>query len=108
MTAVGSGGVRFDGYDRTVRFEKEYKKLDSQIRDRVRGKIIDLLKQPFPPGLAFEKLKGYSNPDLYTFHVTGNYKVSLEVKRIATTEGRTKTVAVLRRIAPHNEIDRAP
>jgi plasmid maintenance system killer protein len=52
-----------------------------------------------PPGLRFEKLSGYSNPDIYTIHVNGNYKVSLEV-----TGGN----ALLRRVAPHDEIDRAP
>ncbi|MBI3525246.1 MAG: hypothetical protein HY066_12145 [Betaproteobacteria bacterium] len=108
MTVVGSGGIRFDSYDRTNRFEKEYKRLEAPMRERVRGKLVDLLKQPFPPGLAFEKLKGYSNPDFYTFHVTGNYKVSLAVEKRVDKNENTQTVAVLRRIASHNEIDRAP
>lgn len=108
MTVIGSGGIRFDLYDRTSRFKREYKRLDKPMQERVRDKLVDLLKHPFPPGLAFEKLKGYSNPDIYSFHVTGNYKASLAVERRAGKDGQTLTVAVLRRIAPHNEIDRAP
>ncbi len=52
-----------------------------------------------PPGLAFEKLHGYSNPDIYTIHVTGNYKISFEI---------SKAIAFLRRVGTHDEIDRLP
>ena len=38
-------------------------------------KIKQLLKQPIPFGLRFEKLKGYENPPIYTIHIEGNYKV---------------------------------
>jgi hypothetical protein len=58
-----------------------------------------LVKSPIPPGLGFEKLKGYSNPDIYTIHITGNYKASIEIGGGA---------AFLRRVASHDEIDRAP
>lgn len=80
-------------------FKRDYKKLDTQMKDRVDAKLDDLLKDPRPPGLRFEKLKGYRRPDIYTIHVTGNYKISLE---IAGTDAR------LRRVGPHNYIDRTP
>ena len=63
------------------------------------GKLRDLLRNPMPPGLRFEKLQGYRNPSIYTIHVTGNYKASMEI------DGDTAT---LRRVGTHNEIDRRP
>ena len=80
-------------------FERDYKKLDAQMKERVGAKLSDLRKDPRPSGLAFEKLKGYSKPDLYTIHVTGNYKISLEI---------VGSEAKLRRVGTHNAIDRSP
>jgi mRNA-degrading endonuclease RelE of RelBE toxin-antitoxin system len=111
MTQVGSGGIKFARYVFSSRFAKEFNKLDAKLQEIAEGKIEDLLISPFPPGLKFEKLKGYANPDVYTFHITGNYKVSLEVCDITLVidgvEGVHK-MARLRRIATHNEIDRRP
>jgi mRNA-degrading endonuclease RelE of RelBE toxin-antitoxin system len=115
MTVVGAGGIHFDRLAYTVRFQREYKKLESQIQERVDGKVRDLRKNPFPAGLAFEKLKGHSNPDIYTVHVDGNYKMSLHVMTVHEMEKKgfkevkvAKTVGVLRRVGSHNEIDRKP
>ena len=69
------------------------------MRDRVDAKLRELLENPRPPGLAFEKLKGYTRPNIYTIHITCNYKLSFEI------EG---SLAVLRRVACHNDIDRLP
>lgn len=52
-----------------------------------------------PRGLRFEKLKGYSDPDVYSIHVSGNYKLSMEI---------SGSRAILRRVATHDEIDRQP
>ena len=67
------------------------------MKDRVDAKLDDLLKNPRPPGLRFEKLKGYRRPNIYTIHDTGNYKTSLA---IAGADAR------LRRVGPHNYIGR--
>lgn len=99
MTEVGSGGVVVTGWQPSVRYSKEYRKLTPQMQERVDGKLADLQKNPRPPGLGFEKLKGHSNPDIYTLHITGNYKLSFELNG---------SVAFLHRVATHNEIDRAP
>jgi plasmid maintenance system killer protein len=80
-------------------FHREYAKLEIEMRDRVDECLQDLLRAPLPAGLRFEKLKGYRAPDIYTIHVTGNYKISFEI-----TDG----IACLRRVARHDEIDRAP
>lgn len=99
MTITGAGGVVITRWRKSRRFHKEYDKLDNEMRDLVDSKLQDLVRTPMPPGLAFEKLKGYADPPYYTVHVTGNYKISME---IASGD------AFLRRVANHNEIDRAP
>jgi len=86
-------------WGKSKRFHKDYDKLPVDMRDLVDKKLQDLTMPIRPPGLNFEKLKGYSNPDIYTIHITGNYKLSMEI-----VEGR----AFLRRVADHNEIDRTP
>lgn len=98
MTVTGAGGVQIATWRKSRRFHKDYDKLTIDLRDLVDQKLQDLVKQPMPPGLRFEKLKGYADPDVYTIHVTGNYKLSMEI------DGNQ---AFLRRVADHNEIDRA-
>lgn len=99
MTVIGGGGVVIARWKKSKRFHRDYDKLTIQLRDLVDGKLQDMAKNPRPPGLAFEKLKGYSNPDIYTIHVTGNYKLSFEIDGGA---------AFLRRVGNHDEIDLQP
>lgn len=99
MTIVGSGGVVIRAISYTTRFKRDRKKLAHEYRQTLDGKLAALLENPMPSGLCFEKLKGISNPAVYSIHVTGNYKVTFEL------QGDT---AVLRRVACHDEIDRAP
>lgn len=100
MTITGSGGVAIKRWKKSKRFHRDYDKLTTDLKDRVDQKLQDLSISPMPPGLDFEKLKGYSNPDIYTIHITGNYKVSMEI-----VDGDH---AFLRRVGDHDEIDRAP
>jgi mRNA-degrading endonuclease RelE of RelBE toxin-antitoxin system len=99
MTVTGAGGVKIEAWKKSKRFHRDYDKLDIEMRDLVDEKLQDLSKPILSSGLRFEKLKGYSNPDLYTIHITGNYKVSMEING---------SCAFLRRVANHDEIDRAP
>lgn len=99
MTITGAGGVIVTHWRKSKRFHKDYDKADNDLRDLADAKLQDLMRPVRPPGLAFEKLKGFSNPDIYTLHVTGNYKISMEI---------TGTHAFLRRFANHDEIDRTP
>lgn len=99
MTITGAGGVKIDAWRKSKRFHKDYDKLTISLRDLVDQKLQDLVKSPIPLGLRFEKLKGHSNPDIYTIHITGNYKASMDI------DGAS---AFLRRVADHDEIDRAP
>ena len=99
MTVTGSGGVVITRWGKSKRFHKDYDKLTIEMRDLVDSKLQDLIKPIRTAGLAFEKLKGYASPDIYTIHVTGNYKISMEI---------TGGCAFLRRVSDHNEIDRTP
>lgn len=99
MTLVGAGGVVIAEVQSGRRFERDFKRLSPDLKTRVEEKLVDLQSNPRPPGIGFEKLKGYSNPDIYTIHITGNYKVSFSI------EAQT---AYLRRVGNHDEIDRAP
>lgn len=105
MVEVGAGGIRFSRISYKKRFKKEYRRLDPQLQARVNEKLADLLSNPFPPGLRFEKLQGHSDPAVFTIHVDGNYKISLEAENAFDEDG---CEAVLRRVATHNEIDRRP
>lgn len=99
MTQVGKGGVALAKLDYRRTFERDFKKLTAELQELVRKKLDDLLAEPRPPGLRFEKLKGYKRPDIYTIHITGNYKMSFEI------EG---DIAILRRVANHDKIDGSP
>ncbi len=99
MTLVGSGGISISDLNTTKRFDKDYAKLERQLKELVNEKITGILINPMPPGLRFEKLKGYSKPSIYTIHITGNYKVSLEI---------LGNMATLRRVACHDDINRNP
>ena len=99
MTEVGAGGVVITRWHKLKRFHRDYEKLTLQQRDLVDQKLQDLSKNPFPPGLRFEKLKGYSDPDIYSIHIDGNYKATMEINGSA---------ASLRRVGTHDDIDRAP
>lgn len=74
-------------------------KLGIDLCDRVDECLQMLGRTPISPGLRFEKLKGHSNPDIYTIHVTGNYKISFEIE---------SDTAILRHVASHDEIDSRP
>lgn len=84
-----------------VRFQKEYAALNDGLKAEVDAALTDMFRSPIPPGRRFHSLSGYKNPKLYTIDVTSNkaYKISLEL------DG---DCAILRRIATHREIDRAP
>lgn len=82
-------------------FANDFKRLAPEIKVLAAKSISDLQRDPMPKRLRFEKLSGYRNPSIYTIHVTSNHshKASFEL---------VGTMAVLRRIGTHKEIDRAP
>lgn len=101
MTLVGAGGVVISALSYTARFTSDLKKAPKEIADSARAALKELLKNPRPKWIKFEKLSGYKNPSLYTIHATKNHshKISFEV---------VGNVAKLRRFGTHKEIDRTP
>jgi len=99
MTVVGAGGVRIVQWRASRRFQRQYRKLTHRMQQICDDKLRGLLCTPMPPGLRFEKLKGHQKPDVYTIHLDGNYKLSMEI-----SDG----IAFLRNVGTHNEIDRGP
>jgi hypothetical protein len=96
MTVVGAGGVRISKWQKGRRFHRDYDKLTIELRDLTDIALQDLVKDPRPSCLRFEKLKGWEG--IYTAHITGNYKMSMEL--------HDGSCAYLRRVANHDEIDR--
>lgn len=88
-------------YKFTDKFKKQFAKLPPELQAACQSIFADLLKDPQPKSLRFHSLSGYTNPKLYTVDLLGNkaYKISMEING---------TVATLRRVATHKEIDRLP
>jgi len=99
MTRIAQGGVIIERIDYKTQFKRHFKKLTPEMQTLALEVIKSLQGQTRPPGLRFEKLKGYKDPAIYTVHITGNYKLSFEV---------SGSMAILRCIGTHNKIDRAP
>lgn len=94
--------VRIEAVDLTSRrFSNDYKSLPPEIKAQAAKAIADLVRNPMPGRLRFEKLSGLASPAVYTIHVTRNHshKASFEL---------VGTVARMRRIGTHKDIDRAP
>lgn len=94
--------VRIDATDLSApRFINSFKSLPPDIKAQASKAIADLTRNPMPGRLRFEKLSGLTKPAVYTIHVTRNHshKASFEL---------VGTVARMRSIGTHKEIDRAP
>lgn len=96
-----NGGVVIRRLAMTGRFERDYKRLDQGLRCKVDAVLLNLVKNPRPATLRFEKLGGFCRPSIFTVHVTPNHshKLSFEIDGDCAT---------LRRIGTHKEIDGTP
>jgi mRNA-degrading endonuclease RelE of RelBE toxin-antitoxin system len=86
----------------TDKFERDYKALPPDIRERADACIRDLGQEPLPPGRRMHSVTPRGQkPTIYTVDVTANkaYKLSFHLQG---------NVAVLRRVADHRTLDRAP
>lgn len=101
MTQVGAGGIVITELSFSTRFASDLKKAPKETADSAKDALKELLKNPRPKWIKFEKLSGYKNPCLYTIHATKNHshKISFEV---------VGNIAKLRRFGTHKKIDRAP
>lgn len=82
-------------------FQNSYKALSEDVKIAFKEAYRLLLQDPQPKKLRLEKLSGYKRPGIYTIHITANHSHKLSFELIGT-------VAELRRIGTHKEIDRTP
>lgn len=101
MAQAGAGGLTITEVSFTEKFRKAYKKLPPDIQAHVNEALHNLMKNPRPASLRFEKLKGYRKPNIYTIHATPNHshKISFELNGSS---------AILRNVDTHKLIDRQP
>lgn len=82
-------------------FQNDYKSLPDDIKAQLKERLKLLLEDPPPKKLRLEKLSGYKKPGIYTIHITANHSHKLSFELVGS-------VAVLRRIGTHKDIDRKP
>lgn len=82
-------------------FQNSYKSLPDDVKASFKEAYRQLLEDPQPKKLRLEKLAGYKNPGIYTIHITANHSHKLSFELIGS-------IAELRRIGTHKEIDRTP
>ena len=99
MTVVGAGGIRITELAFKKKFKRDYKKLTESYQRIMDSRLQELLMDPIPERVKFEKLQGFRKPSLWTGHLDGNYKFSFEI------EG---SKCILRRVSNHDSIDRSP
>jgi len=95
-----TGGVTIASAAYTDRFKKDlkkYKKKDPDLYRDIRQAVQDLLQNPRRGYLRFEKLQGHEG--IFTVHVRGNVKISMDI------DGDHAT---LRRVGHHDTIDSNP
>ncbi|GEM_PF-948193 len=91
------GGRRIASVSFTKTFKRDYKRLAPERKQEVDQALRDLLRDPRPQYLRFEKLKGYTDPPVYTIHSSAKFKISMEI------DGEH---ALLRHVGHHDELDR--
>lgn len=86
-------------------FKRDYKRLDAQQQAAVDECLRDLQRDVIPQVRRWHKVDRTARPPIFTVDVFPNhsYKVSCHVDN--DTQGE---YLVLRRVAPHKTIDRAP
>ena len=82
-------------------FQNSYSALSDEVKSAFKEAYRLLLQDPQPKKLRLEKLSGYKRPGIYTIHITANHSHKLSFELVGT-------VAELRRIGTHKEIDRTP
>jgi hypothetical protein len=89
------------GFQRTLKFQRDWKKCPVDIRRSAGEAFRKLLGNPSANGLRLHPLKALGKPTVYKVDVLANHswQISLHL------EGG---MAILRRLGTHQEIDRGP
>ena len=76
---------------RTERFKKDFKRLPSDIQERIGNALERFVDNPRHPSLHVKKMEGA--PDIWELRVSDNYRITFQFVQ----EG-----ALLRRVGTHN------
>lgn len=87
-------------FERTVRFQREFKKLDPQLQAKVKKALEGLLQNPFPKALRHHTLNGYC-PTVHVVDVTPNHAYQITFNWLGEK-------AILLRVGTHRHIDENP
>jgi len=87
-----------ESFDFTPRFQREYKGVQPDIRKAADEALEALMSNP--ASVRCHDLKGHK-PRIYAIDILSNHSWQITLEMSGTT-------AVLRRLARHSEIDRAP
>jgi hypothetical protein len=90
--------MQVTGFDFTQRFQRDFKSADPQLQEAVQA-ALKLLQQNHRSVRA-HLLKGHK-PKLYSMDVYSNHSWQITFELDGST-------AILRRLATHKDIDRAP
>lgn len=93
--------VKIDALDYKASFQKDLLKAAPNIQEAVRVALQELMKNPQPAKLRLHSLQGCFSPRILKIDVFPNrsWQITFEMN------GAT---AILRRLAPHRDIDRRP
>jgi len=75
---------------RTSSFLKDYRRLPTEIQDRVNKQLLFLIENPRHPSLRLKKLKG---TDKYEIRISKGYRLTLRF---------VEQIIELRRVGTHN------
>jgi len=75
---------------RTSSFLKDYRRLPTEIQDRVNKQLLFLIENPRHPSLRLKKLKG---TDKYEIRISRGYRLTLRF---------VEQIIELRRVGTHN------
>jgi len=81
-------------FEATRRFQKDYRKLPSEIKEAFKQKLELLVSDPSHPSLRHRKMAGTEN--VFEFSVTMNYRVTYQ---------KSDEIAYLRRIGTHDVLN---
>ena len=92
--------IKVTEFQRLPKYEKQYAKLSPEIQTAVDAALDLLITNPTASSLRCHPLHGF-RPTIWKIDVLPNksWQITFELR---------STTAVLRKVAPHSELDRSP
>ena len=92
--------IRVTAFERLPKFEKQLRRVEPDVREAAEAALQLLLANPNANSLRCHRLHGY-RPTIFKIDVFPNRSWQITFELNGTT-------AILRKIAPHSELDRSP